>query len=120
MKHILMKTHLNAFYVKIHTNEKKLFKCDVCSRRYDMNVHKRRHIGEKPFKCKVCGKEFSDVRSLNRHNSIHVLEKPFKCIRCGKDFALLRHLKKHDRKVHANDKLFKCEIRNKRFNRRTR
>ena len=45
--------------------EGKRFSCPYCgqafSRKYDMQKHSRKHTGDKPYKCGVCGRQFVQV-----------------------------------------------------------
>ena len=49
----------------------KRFSCPYCgqafSRKYDMQKHSRKHTGDKPYKCGVCGRQFVQVGSLAVH-----------------------------------------------------
>ena len=57
-----------------HTGGKP-YKCDVCSRgfdlEYNMKIHRRIHSGDRAFKCSVCSKSFSQKTFLNLHMNIH-------------------------------------------------
>jgi uncharacterized Zn-finger protein len=56
-------------------------------------------ILNKPYKCDICGKEFSQNSNLQYHIRTHTGDKPYNCDVCGKAFSencsLQRHIRKH-------------------------
>ncbi len=78
--------------------------CLECGMRYaalsDLQVHRRRHTGELPFKCSFCDRGFRARRHMLDHERTHTGEKPFQCRNCHRAFAstggLMLHFKRHD------------------------
>jgi KRAB domain-containing zinc finger protein len=58
---------------------------------------------DKPYKCDICGKVFSENGILQKHIRMHTGEKPYKCDICGKGFSQNSNLQKHIR-THTGDK----------------
>ncbi|KAF6344888.1 hypothetical protein mRhiFer1_010264 [Rhinolophus ferrumequinum] len=71
------------------------------SKRSHLQIHERKHTGEKPYKCnaKGCTWEFTRSDELNRHKRKHSGERPYVCTTCNRNFARSDHLKQHQ-KVH--------------------
>lgn len=56
----------------------------------DLNIHRRQHTNEKPYKCGICGEGFKQNVSLrghkkSKHNIIE--QETVSCKVCGKGFA---------------------------------
>ncbi|KAH7335306.1 hypothetical protein B0J17DRAFT_617308 [Rhizoctonia solani] len=78
--------------------------------------HLQSHTGHRPFRCDVCGLDFSEAATLQQHMRRHTQEKPYVCDYpgCGKAFAITGALTIHKR-THNGDKPFKCKYCDRAF-----
>lgn len=61
-------------------------------------------LGEKPHKCSVCGKAFSQSSNLITHTRKHTGFKPFACDVCGRAFQRKVDLRRHKETQHSEPK----------------
>ncbi|XP_047000859.1 zinc finger protein Gfi-1b-like [Schistocerca americana] len=61
----------------------------------------RAFLWEKPHKCQVCGKAFSQSSNLITHSRKHTGFKPFACDLCGRAFQRKVDLRRHKETQHT-------------------
>lgn len=87
------------------------YECEICgkvfSRPYNLRLHAKTHLTEKPYGCLFCDRHFARTHDRKRHELLHEGEKKFKCSGflkdrktmwgCGRKFARADALGRHFR-----------------------
>ncbi|KAL7044878.1 hypothetical protein ACKWTF_002091 [Chironomus riparius] len=112
----LMRSHMDH-----HLRNEKLFKCNVCRKRFSnkklLANHESIHtssIERKTFECKDCGKFLSSQTAVNNHVKWFHMDRQYSCSSCHKKFATKGSLTEH-MKTHSNVKQHVCPICNKEY-----
>ncbi|XP_028177402.1 transcriptional regulator ovo isoform X2 [Ostrinia nubilalis] len=81
------------------------FVCRICSKNFSLqrllNRHMKCHSDVKRYLCTFCGKGFNDTFDLKRHTRTHTGVRPYKCNLCEKSFTQRCSLESHCLKVHG-------------------
>ncbi|KAK7085673.1 hypothetical protein SK128_020116 [Halocaridina rubra] len=77
----------------------RLHRCSYCNyvtkRRANLQRHRYKHTGEKPFACPYCDHKCADQSNLQTHIFRHTGEKPYTCPYCPYKAIQKRHLDIH-------------------------
>lgn len=116
--------HMKVKHTEI--NEKDLFACFVCDKKFKLqsylDIHIRNIHTENPPKhrsavsCSICGKILKSTEALKNHEERHAVEylpenvvKKFTCDLCGLRFRLKGYIFNHIHNIHLRDK-YRCEF----------
>uniref|UniRef100_A0A182Q285 Protein krueppel n=1 Tax=Anopheles farauti TaxID=69004 RepID=A0A182Q285_9DIPT len=92
--------------------------CTICNvtykHKHSLEIHMRRHRGDRPYKCDYCDKSFVVPFELRRHLRIHTGQKPYKCKFCETAFADFGSKTKHER-IHTGERPYRCQYCSKTF-----
>ncbi|KAJ0182829.1 hypothetical protein K1T71_002198 [Dendrolimus kikuchii] len=86
--------------------------CDYrCAQKGRLVIHiKFKHTKVRNFTCYVCQFKFVTKSDLDVHLRKHTGEKPYRCDRCDYRCARKEHLIVHVKRKHTNEKNFSCDI----------
>ena len=92
----------------------KPYRCKFCGKAFNRNAHLVRHRkihseGEKQYRCEECNFAFWEKSDLQRHIRSHAGNRPFQCEFCEQTFTWKRYLWKHLNIHHKDDTHLFCQ-----------
>ena len=66
-----------------------------CKKMFFKANHMNTHTGDRPHKCRFCGKGFKDYSSLRTHHQSHQDIRPYQCNTCEKAYRRPDDLKRN-------------------------
>ncbi|XP_014273228.1 zinc finger protein 260 isoform X3 [Halyomorpha halys] len=93
---------------------KTLNTCEFCGQsftKFKLELHRRKHTGERPFKCSEpgCDRAFASKGMLSSHSRVHSSNRPYPCDYCSSSFKTAIHLSNHI-KIHTGEKPYYCDL----------
>ena len=114
---------LHSHKTRDHNENGIKYECYVChnifGEKSNLKIHIRRHYGDKPIQCGLCGKRYIFPHELRTHfeETHSTAVGSHQCEECGKVFINTNNLKKHINFNHVNLNL-ECSVCGKRFKRK--
>ena len=96
-----------------HTDDKKEYKCELCSQKFEVSYNLRRHFKKvhqsQSVQCNLCNKSLRKENLPYHVRSVHNQEKTHKCEYCEKEFFYKKILREHINSLHSKDAKEKYE-----------
>ena len=114
MRSSRLKEHIDAMH-----NRLEKYKCHLCGKRFsNLRSHMETHKEVADLICDICGKAFKQKKNLTRHLRIHS-DARYICEVCGRQFVEKHALKTHSLLHTRGPKRFKCGVCAKDFHQKS-